>query len=193
LITIDLSVGTAETKLIAVGVAVAEAPTVNAALALTSLVPMVALAVTSSAPLPVFADFKLICATPLSSVRAVPDDGDSVAILPPRVKVTMVFFTTAPLLFFTVALTINELEPVTALLVTPVESVNAMVIEPELPLDVPLLESVEVVEVDPGEPPPPPQAASNIANKPQTAKTKDLPQSFSNNGFIFFLLLVFYN
>ncbi|MEA5098063.1 MAG: hypothetical protein VB032_05965 [Burkholderiaceae bacterium] len=165
-----MSLGTAETKFTATGVAAMVAPTWKLADALTAAdAPVtVAVAVTVAAPAPLPADFRLTVATPFESVKAVAEVGEMVARLLLTVNVTISFAAAPPELFFSLAVTVNEPEPLIVFDATPLELVKATAI---VPPDVDEQLSPAAQSVDPAEPPPPPQATISMARAPNTTKT----------------------
>ena len=159
LITIDLSLGTAVRKLIAEGIAAGGALTENVADVVIVVVPTaIADAVIVPAPVPT-PELRFIFATPLASVNAVPLAGDNTAVVVSIENVTTMPFNGAPTLSKTVTFASNELVAETTLLVTPFVSVRTILIFPfGVWFDPPLA-------LEPGEPPPPPQAENISANK----------------------------
>ena len=117
--TIDLSLGTAETKLMAEGIAAGGALTAKVADVVIAVLPAkVTDALTVPAPVPT-PGVKLIFAMPLLSVNAVPLAGDNAAVAVSIVNVTTTPTAGAPALSNTVTFASNALIPAMTLLETP--------------------------------------------------------------------------
>jgi hypothetical protein len=119
----DLSWGSAETKLIAAGTAEGGAPTENADLALTSTPLTVAFTETSVAPISPPAS-RPTWAMPCSSVNAVPLDGDKIAKPEDSENVTRAPFTAVPLESLIKALAIKGLPGEREFVLVPIVSVS---------------------------------------------------------------------